>query len=217
MPDGVERRYRRLFSAGDGVERIAAYSDGVYAIAMTLLVLNLHIPTGTTSAFEVLVQEWPSYLGFALSFVIIAVSWVGHHRRFRVVTGHDTGLIVVNLVLLFFVVSLPFPTSLISEFAPETSAVIVYAAAVGLLEVAELVEWVYLRRRGLMRPEVDEGVYRYVLWSFVPTIVVFLGSIVVALLAGGVPAMVSWWAIAILSPFIGRISARRIDRSAGPR
>ncbi|OJX67943.1 MAG: hypothetical protein BGO95_06200 [Micrococcales bacterium 73-13] len=214
MPDGVERRYRRIFARGEGADRIAYYSDAVYAIAMTLLVLDLRIPDGSTSALQVLQQEWPAYVAFALSFIIVGVSWIGHHRRFRVVRGHDTGLIVVNLVLLFFVVSLPFPTSLISEFAPEESAVIAYAAAVGLLELAELAEWIYLRRRGLLSEEVDSGVFWLTVWNFLPTIVVFLGSIVLALTVGGVAAMLSWFAVIVVAPIVGTISSRRIDRAA---
>jgi len=210
---GVETRYRRLFGRAEGAERVAYYSDAVYAIAMTLLVLDLRIPEGATSALEVLQQEWPAYVAFALSFVIIAYSWIGHHRRFRVVTGHDTGLIVINLALLFFVVSLPFPTALVSEFAPETSAVIVYAAAVALLELAELAEWVYLRRRGLLAPAVDAGVFRFILWDFLPAIVVFGGSIGVALAFGGTAAMLSWSAMLVLGPVTGVLAARRIDRA----
>jgi len=212
--EGVAARYRRLFGRGDSAERVAYYSDAVYAIAMTLLVLDLRIPDGSTSALQVLQEEWQSYVAFALSFAIIAYSWMGHHRRFKYVIGHDTGLLVVNLVLLFFVVSLPFPTALVSRFAPETSAVITYAAAVALLELAELVEWIYLKRRGLLSPKVDSGVYWYILWDFLPAVVVFGGSIVVALVADGTTAMYSWFAMFILAPLTGIVFARRLDRAA---
>lgn len=208
----VDARSRRLFGRGPGAERIAYFSDAVYAIAMTLLVLDLRIPDGATSALEVLQAEWQPYVAFALSFVIIAHSWIGHHRRFKYVTGHDTGLIIVNLVLLFFVVSLPFPTSLISEFAPETSAVIAYSGAVLLLELAELAEWIYLRRRDLLSREIDSGLYWYVLWDFLPTIVVFGGAIVVAFLVDGTTAMWSWAAMLVIAPLSGILIGRRIDR-----
>lgn len=213
MPEsGVASRYRSVFGRGKGAERIAYYSDAVYAIAMTLLVLDLRIPPGATSALEVLEDEWPSYVAFALSFVIIAYSWIGHHRRFKVVVGHDSGLILINLVLLFFVVSLPFPTSLVSAFAPETAAVVVYAAAVALLEVAELAEWVYLKRRGLLSPEVDSGLYWYIVWDFLPTIIVFGGSIVVAFAVDGTTAMLTWFAMIVVAPVAGILAGRRIDR-----
>ena len=219
MPDpqpidaGVQQRYRRRFGRGDNADRIAFFSDAVYAIAMTLLVLDLKIPDGSTSALQVLGEEWQSYVAFALSFVIIAYSWMGHHRRFRYVVGYDTGLIVVNLVLLFFVVSLPFPTALVSRFAPETSAVVAYAAAVALLELAELAEWTYLKRRGLLSPEVDTGLFRFIFWDFLPAVIVFGGSIVVALVADGQAAMYSWFAMFVIGPVMGVLVARRIDRA----
>ncbi|HWL02513.1 MAG TPA: TMEM175 family protein [Microbacteriaceae bacterium] len=211
--EGIGARTRRLFGRGSSADRVAYYSDAVYAIAMTLLVLDLKIPDGATSALQVLQEEWQSYVAFMLSFVIIAYSWMSHHRRFKYVIGYDSGLLVVNLVLLFFVVSLPFPTALVSRFAPETSAVVVYAAAVALLELAELVEWIYLKRRGLLSPEIDSGVFWYVFWDFLPAVVVFGGSVVVAFVAGGSAAMYSWFAMFIIAPVAGVLIGRRIDRA----
>jgi len=216
MPErsGVETRRNALLGRGDGVDRIMAYSDGVFAIAMTLLVLDIVVPPGATSAAQVLEAEWPSYVAFALSFVIIAVAWIGHHRRFRVVVGHDSGLLWLNLVLLFFVVSLPFPTSLVSEFAPERDAVMVYAAAIVLLQLAGLAQWVYCWRRGLLAPSVDRGVVRYVISDFLPVIVVFGVSIGIAAIWGGEAAMYSWFATIVVAPVTGAIVSRRIDAAA---
>lgn len=214
MPEErVAQQARRLFGRGKGAERVAYFSDAVYAIALTLLVLDLRVPEGATNALEALQLEWSAYVGFALSFVIIGYSWMGHHRRFRFVTGHDSGLLVVNLVLLFFVVSLPFPTSLLSTFAPETAAVVAYAAAVALLQLAQLAEWIYLGRRGLLSPEIDAGIYRFVCWDFLPAIAVFGGSIVVALVFGGQVAMWTWFAMFLVAPVVGTIVGRRIDRA----
>jgi len=212
--EGIAARTRRLFARGSSADRIAYYSDAVFAIAMTLLVLDLKIPDGSTSALQVLQEEWQSYVAFMLSFVIIAYSWMSHHRRFKYVIGYDSGLLVVNLILLFFVVSLPFPTALVSRFAPETSAVVVYAAAVALLELAELAEWIYLKRRGLLSSEIDSGVFWYVFWDFLPAIVVFGGSIVIAFLADGSAAMYSWFAMLVVAPIAGILIGRRIDRAA---
>lgn len=213
-PERLEARYRRLLGRGTNPDRVAYYSDAVYAIAMTLLVLDLRIPEGATSAIEVLQTEYPSYLAFALSFLIIGYSWIAHHRRFKFVTGYDTGLLIINLIVLFFVVSLPFPTSLISSFAPETSAVIVYAAAVALLQLSELVEWIYLKRRRLLSAEIDSGIFWFVCWDFLPAVLVFGGSIIVALAAGGSIAMYTWPAMFVVAPAAGILIARRIDRAA---
>lgn len=188
------------------------FSDAVFAIAMTLLVLDLAIPAGSTSALQVVSEEWPSYLAFALSFTIVAFFWVNHHRRFRVVIGYDTGFIVINLVLLFFVASVPFPTMLLSEFAPETTAVVLYAALVATISLVELVQWVYAKRRGLLAPSVDSGIFWWVIADFMPVLLVFAASVPIALIWGGDVAMNSWFAALVLGPVLGIITSRMIDR-----
>jgi len=214
MPEErVAARYRRLFVRGSGADRIAYFSDAVFAIAMTLLVLDLRIPDGATSALAVVQAEWPSYLSFALSFVVIAWSWIGHHRRFKAIVAHDTGLIVINLGLLFVIVSIPFATSLLGEFSPELTSVVLYAACVMLIAVMELAEWLYLRRRRLLAPWVDGGVFLYVLWDILPVVIVFGGSIIVAFAAGGAVAMYCWFAMFVVSPVAGALVERRIDRA----
>lgn len=217
-PEGVAARRTRLLVRGEGAERIAYYSDAVFAIAMTLLIVDLRIPESATSALEVLQDEWQPYLSFALSFAIVGYVWVGHHRRFRVIVRHDTGLMVINLVLLFLVASVPFPTSLIGEFAPETAAVVSYAAVMGLIPIAELAEWWYARRAGLLAEEVDPALFRYIAWDFLPIPLVFGASIVVALVFGGDVGMYTWFSLCVIGPVQGVLSARRIDRaSARPR
>ncbi len=214
---GVEDRMRGLFSRGAGADRIAYYSDAVYAIAMTLLVVDLRIPEGAGSAAEVLAQEWPSYGAFVLSFVIIAVSWVGHHRRFRVIERFDSGLIVLNLVLLFGVVSVPFSTSLLADFAPQPPAVAVYAATVAFILIAQLVCWIYACRAGLVADSVDRAVFWAVVWDVVPTILVFLVSIPFALFVDGYGATYLWLALLVISPVLGQIVPRLIDRRYPPK
>ena len=208
---GVIERSSAVFDRGPGAERIAYFSDAVYAIALTLLVVDLKIPDGATSAADVMAQEWPSYLGFALSFVIISISWIGHHRRFRVIVRHDVGLIVINLVLLFGIASVPFPTALLAEFSPQPVAVALYAAAVAFILLAQLATWVYARRQNLLSTVVDEGMYWNVVWNVLPTPVLFLLSIPIAFVFGGQIAMYTWLALIVIGPISGRMVARAID------
>lgn len=209
---GVLDRSTAVFSRGPGAERIAYFSDAVYAIALTLLVVDLKIPEGSTSAAAVIVAEWPSYLGFALSFVIISVSWAGHHRRFRAIVRHDPGLIVVNLALLFGIASVPLPTALLAEFAPQPTAVAVYAAVIAYILLAQLATWVYAYRRGLVSDVVDRGMYWNVVFNLLPTPIVFLLSIPIAYVFGGQVGMYSWLSLAVIGPVAGRLVAREIDR-----
>lgn len=140
--------------------------------------------------------------------------WVGHHRRFRVIVAHDTGLIVINLALLFVVASVPFPTSLLGEFAPERTAVVVYAACMTAIPLVGAAQWWYVRRRGLLSPEVDDVLLRYVGWGFLPMAAVFGASIPVALLVGGDEAMFLWYALLVVGPVQGVLTARHYDRRA---
>jgi uncharacterized membrane protein len=211
--DGVEARYRRVFARGEGAERIAAYSDAVFAFAMTLLAVDLAIPDAATSAAEVLETQIPHFFAFALSFTIVAYVWMGHHRRFRVIVRHDTGLMVWNLVLLFLIAAVPFPTALISRFAPEEPAVITYAAMVTAIIVVQMFGWWHMRRAGLLAKSVDRDLWVYVVLDFVPTVIVFGLSIPIALLLGGQTAMYWWFVLFVVAPVMGILSSRRIDRA----
>ena len=201
-----------MFSRGAGADRIAYFSDAVFAIAMTILVVDLRIPDGATDVWQVLQAEWPSYFAFALSFVIIALAWVSHHRRFRWVREHDTGLIWINLALLFFIVSVPFPTALLAEFGDQAVAVALYALVVALIMLMQVVEWTYLYRRRMLDPLVDDALHLQVVWAYVPTFTVFVLSIPIAFLVGPQVAMYFWLVQIPLGPITGRLVNRALDR-----
>jgi uncharacterized membrane protein len=99
--------------------RIEAFSDGVFAIAMTLLVLDLKVPhdlpDGTTLAVA-LARQWPSYLAFVTSFATILIMWVNHHRIFTLIGRFDDRLLFCNGLLLLGVTVVPFPTGLVAEY-----------------------------------------------------------------------------------------------------
>ena len=95
--------------------RLEAFSDGVFAVAITLLALNLAIggPSNVTLAAK-LADHWPAFAAYAVSFVTIGIIWVNHHALFKNFSEIDRTLLFVNLLLLFFVVSIPFATSTIA-------------------------------------------------------------------------------------------------------
>jgi uncharacterized membrane protein len=96
--------------------RLEAFSDGVFAVAITLLVLDLGVPTGSGSLITALADRWPSFAAFALSFVTIGIIWVNHHVLFGSVRRADRPLLFINLGLLMSVVLLPFSTSLFARY-----------------------------------------------------------------------------------------------------
>ena len=105
--DGAYARDRLLSTS-----RLEAFSDGVFAIAITLLVLELHVPTGQEALAKGLEHEWPRYLGYFVSFAFIGGVWIAHSNMTRFIKAADPDLMRLNLILLLFVSFLPFTTSI---------------------------------------------------------------------------------------------------------
>jgi len=99
--------------------RVEAFSDGVLAVAITLLVLDLKVerggPDGRSLAFQ-LAHNWPNYLAYAVSFIVIGVIWVNHHALFSLIAHVDRVFLFQNLILLMFVTTMPFTTSTLAKF-----------------------------------------------------------------------------------------------------
>jgi uncharacterized membrane protein len=96
--------------------RVEAFSDGVFAIAITLLVLELKPPHGAEGPLlPFLAHEWPAYVAFLVSFGSIGIMWVNHHRLFTIIRKVDHGLLLLNLLLLLGITIVPFPTTILAE------------------------------------------------------------------------------------------------------
>src|SRR5215472_17179147 len=158
LPDRVWRLPRQEDdeAAEEGIGRILALSDGVFAIAITLLILEIAVPPkGVTDLPKALLALWPRYLAYVLSFVVIARFWVVHHQAFRLIAGYDTVLVWLNLLLLMFVSFLPFPTAVLGTHNGSPAAAVLYAAAVVLTGTASAAYWWYASGRGgLLRADV---------------------------------------------------------------
>jgi uncharacterized membrane protein len=102
--------------------RLEAFSDGVFAIAITLLVLDIHVPdpAGTDNLAQALGDQWPSYVAYAVSFLTIGIIWINHHAMIRRLATVDHGMLVLNLILLLFVALLPFTTALMATYLQES-------------------------------------------------------------------------------------------------
>jgi uncharacterized membrane protein len=114
--------------------RLEAFSDGVFAVAITLLALNLVVagPTGQGSLLDQLTAKWPAFAGYLISFLTIGIIWVNHHALVRSITKVDRTLLFVNLMLLLFVVLIPFGTATAADYLPHNSpsarlAMVLYA------------------------------------------------------------------------------------------
>jgi len=186
-------------------DRVLFFSDAVFAIAITLLVVDLRVPDVVPSASHQLYSARYRILGFAISFLVIGLFWMGHHRLFRYITALDRSLIFLNLVFLGTIAFLPYPTSLL--FASSTrqpAATVFYAVCVATAGLVELVIWLYATRaRGLVTASVSPAIRRAEIAQLLPTPVVFGLSIPVAFAAPGL-APFTW----ILLLPIGRLLPR---------
>jgi uncharacterized membrane protein len=130
--------------------RLEAFSDGVFAIAITLLVLELNVPAGD-HLWHQLKEEWPSFAAFFVSFWVIGIIWVNHHGVLDHLARADRGVLYLNLLLLFTVVFIPFPTALLAEHLKsgedETAAAVVYSGAFVAMSVAYGFLWTYITNR----------------------------------------------------------------------
>jgi uncharacterized membrane protein len=171
--------------------RIVSFTDGVFAIAITLLVLSLSVPEGLpdTDLGEYLVDTRSQVLAYFLSFAVIGRFWIAHHAIFTLLRRFDRPLLVLTLAYLSMIVLIPFPTELLGDFGSQTDTVIPYAAVVG---TASLLSWVMVRhmlRAEHVRPEVLPDAHRIAAGSLSPAIVFYV-SIPVALLSPVVAQLV---------------------------
>ena len=153
--------------------RIEAFSDGVFAIAMTLLVLNFKVPHnmhGEAPLAEALMASWPVFAAYLTSFATIGIMWVNHHYLFTVIHKVDHWLFITNLFLLLLVTFVPFPTSLIAEYvgAPgEKTAAAFYSGTFFVISIAFQFLWRHASKdRRLIGDAVDESVVRGISSSY---------------------------------------------------
>ncbi|MGZ5359242.1 MAG: TMEM175 family protein [Solirubrobacterales bacterium] len=203
----IERQERELEFA-----RILAFSDGVFAIAITLLVLQLEVPQDVNNLGGELSDQLPDLLAFAISFAVLGrIWWAFHHRLFSGLTAFDGRLIALNFIYLALAVLVPFSSDLIGDYGDKTEAVVVYAANLGLLSLVGALMLRYAARHGLMRPDAVEDRAMVADASAYTLPIVFLASIPVAFVSPFAATMM--W---LLNFFTGR-GARRLSerRRAG--
>jgi uncharacterized membrane protein len=151
---------------GDGdraeTNRLEAFSDGVFAIAITLLVLELRVPEtdGHAGLGHALASEWPQFAGYLTTFLIIGIMWVNHHSMFRQIRRTDRLLLFLNLLLLLWTALLPFPTELIARYlrAPGSDAHVaaaVYSLNLTLAAIAFSLIWAHAVRSRLIEHEMS--------------------------------------------------------------
>jgi uncharacterized membrane protein len=174
-----------------GTGRLEAFSDGVFAIAITLLILEVRVPHDRPLA-DGLLDIWPSYFAYVTSFLTIGVIWFNHDAILRLVARADRALLTLNTLLLMVVAFIPFPTRLVAEYlreggADERNAALAYGCTFVVLAVVFLFWWRWISRgRRLIRPEVPQRDVVAVDRSFAP----------------GIPSYAAITALAFVSPLL---------------
>jgi uncharacterized membrane protein len=182
------------------LDRIIFFSDGVFAIAITLLVISIRVPSlpsdvSNGDLSRHLLDEWPRIVSYAVSFAVIGLYWIGHHRVFAHVRRFDHRLILLNLLFLGLIAFLPWPTAILGRYGGHRSAVVLYAASLTLAGVASTALWVYAWRNRLA--DVGARRARYLAARAAVPAVVFGCSIPIAY-ASPAAAQLSWLSILVV-------------------
>jgi uncharacterized membrane protein len=187
--------------------RIVAFSDGVFAIAITLLVLNLHVPEGVKDGDlgTVLWNQHQDLFAYALSFAVIGRFWLVHHRFFGEVIAFDSKLIWLNLFYLAWIVLIPFSSQVLGDYGGTTAAEVVYAGNLVGVVLSGTLLFFDAQQAGLTQTDSAEArdSRRHALWIAL----VFAGSIPVAFVN---PSLATYcWLVLFLVPTADRIVRTR--------
>jgi uncharacterized membrane protein len=196
------------------LDRLIFFSDAVFAIVMTLLVLDIRVPEvpSDVAAQEVpgLVFElWPKIFSYVLSFLVIGLYWIGHHQTFRYVRSYDRTLLWLNLLFLLSISFIPFPTNLLGEYGELRFAVIFYAASLALARLLLALVWWYVFSGPIRTSdELDRELVRFHLLRSFAIPAIFVLSIGIAFFSPNA-AMASWVLLVVADTVAWRLWRQR--------
>jgi uncharacterized membrane protein len=192
--------------------RVEAFSDGVFAIAITLLILAVGIEQGIAhgTVKHQLLHLWPAYIAYAVSFLTVGIMWVNHHQIFRHFVRVDRTLLLLNILLLMCISFTPFPTRVVAQHATNdadrTASALLYGLTMTITAICFFAVWYYGSRR-LLRPDTDMREVSGITRSYLPgaptyafaTAIAFVNSVVSLIMFGAIAIF-----YAISSSFFGR-------------
>jgi uncharacterized membrane protein len=142
--------------------RLEAFSDGVFGVAITLLILDVRPEDGVTG-WQILTHQWHHILVYVLSFILVGVYWVAHHHMMHFINATDRTLLWLNLMMLLFVVFIPFTAAQLSASHEDPSSIRIYAATLILINLSGIALMTYARMRGLLNPTMGRTFLRMAL------------------------------------------------------
>lgn len=208
---------------GTGTTRLEAFSDAVIAIAITILVLEFKVPEGPPEETDwrlgtALVAQWPSYISYGMSFMVLGVAWASHHRIFQYIVRFDWPFLMLNLLFLLLVAFVPYPTALVAKYlATDTGrgiAVMFYGGVMTLFALSYNALWWYASSRGrLLAKNLDGRGVRRLTREFAVTLAGYPISMMVAIFQPML-SVVLFVALAVFSAIIPGLAARPVARRA---
>jgi uncharacterized membrane protein len=171
----------------EGTQRIEAFSDGVFAIAITLLIIEIAVPAveSDESLGDALFDLWPEFFAYVLSFVIIGIYWANHHSFMRLFVRADHYFLLLNVFFLMCIAFLPFPTAVLGEYLThgeqESTAVAFYAFGLFLPAFGWLLIWLYGQWDNLIDENLDPAYDQFLTVQYLASTAVFLVCIPIAL------------------------------------
>lgn len=201
-----------------GLERLVFFSDAVFAIAVTLLILDVRLPPNVDAAHfaDHLNLIIPRIASYALSFFVIGAYWSAHQRLYHYIVRYDSRMIWLNLILLLFVVFIPFPTSLVADAGDTLSVIILYSLTITITGLAMYANWWYASSgRRLVSADLDEVEMRNFSIRTLSVPLIFLLSIGAALLISPTLAQILWGVAAVVAllPALGLMPGERSPKA----
>ena len=186
-----QTRYRR-HNPGLEFDRVAFFSDAVFVIAMTLLVVGIGVPSVAESGLpDALKDKQPEILSFFVSFVVVGNYWLAHHRFVAHLAAVTPRLMTINLIYLAAIAFAPFPTALAGKYTERPVAIVLYAITLSVASTLEAVMFVFARRNRLLTVEVPDDVLRYSVVAAMIPVLLFVVSIPIAYVDTKL-ALMSW-------------------------
>ena len=170
---------------GQGLKRIVFLSDGVFAIALTLLALDIRVHESEGTSFRMaLLSLGPSIAVYVLTFILLGIYWVGHHRSFRYIVRYDYVLVWLNLFFLLCIAFLPAPTAVLADYFWEPLAFVFYGVGLACTSIAGGLLWFYAgRHHGLVHGKTGMPTLRGSIRRSMATVVVAAASAALAFLS----------------------------------
>jgi uncharacterized membrane protein len=209
--------------AGSGersVDRLVQFSDGVFTVALTLLVIDIavpNLPAGATESALVneLASQVPNILAFLLTFWVVAAFWLNHHRFFTFIRRYDGRLILLNLIFLMTVCFIPWPTAVLGHYGSYLATWVLYALSMAAIGIMALAIWVYASNKPSLVDDVTPDLRRYYAARAAVEPVFFLISVPIAavsLTAG----QLAWAGMYVALWLVNRRFRRTVDARHRP-